>query len=298
MYTVGKLTKHYRALVMTALLILTAAAWAHADELIIHFLNVGQGDSILIQTPVGANILVDAGDTRAGTQVVVPYLRSLGIKSLDTVVITHPHQDHIGGLISVLEAFPVGQVLADGQIHTSRTYENLLILIDEKDIPFRLARAGDRLDIPGIDEAVVLNPQEPFLKGLNNNSVVLALTYGRIKVLLTGDIEAEAERRIAEGNFVTKANILKVAHHGSRTSSTPMFLEAVQPETAVISAGADNQYGHPHPEVLANLRSIGSQVFQTSLAGTIIMVSDGSSYRIVLAEESREVEEARAGGVE
>ncbi|NLY51467.1 MAG: MBL fold metallo-hydrolase [Firmicutes bacterium] len=282
MYQKRNWTRFYRILVLVAAVLLAAGTWAQGQELTIHFLDVGQGDSILIQTPAGANILVDAGDTRAGNQVVVPYLQRLGVKSLDMVVITHPHFDHIGGLIPVLEKFTVGRVLADGQIHTSRTYENLLILIDQKGIPFRLARAGDKLEIPGLDEVLVLNPQEPFLKGLNNNSVVLAVTYGETSVLLTGDIEAEAERRILEGNIPARANILKVAHHGSRTSSTPEFLEAVQPDTAVISAGADNNYGHPHPETLVNLKAVGSQVFQTSAAGTIIVVSDGSSCRIVI----------------
>ena len=269
-------------MVLAAAVLLVAGTWAQGHELLIHFLDVGQGDSILIQTPAGANILVDAGDTKAGKQVVTPYLKRLGIKSLDMVVITHPHFDHIGGLIPVLETFPVGQVLADGQIHTSRTYENLLILIDQKGIPFRLARAGNKLEIPGLDEFLVLSPQEPLLKGLNNNSVVLALTYGKTRVLLTGDIEAEAELRILEGDLPIEANILKVAHHGSRTSSTLAFLEAVGPEAAVISAGADNNYGHPHSETLANLKAAGSRVFQTSLVGTIIVVSDGCSYRVVI----------------
>ena len=282
MYRKRNWTRFCRLMVLAAAVLLVAGTWAQGHELLIHFLDVGQGDSILIQTPAGANILVDAGDTKAGNQVVTPYLKRLGIKSLDMVVITHPHFDHIGGLIPVLETFPVGQVLADGQIHTSRTYENLLILIDQKGIPFRLARAGNKLEIPGLDEFLVLSPQEPLLKGLNNNSVVLALTYGKTRVLLTGDIEAEAELRILEGDLPIEANILKVAHHGSRTSSTLAFLEAVGPEAAVISAGADNNYGHPHSETLANLKAAGSRVFQTSLVGTIIVVSDGCSYRVVI----------------
>ncbi|NMB12598.1 MAG: MBL fold metallo-hydrolase [Firmicutes bacterium] len=285
MFRKGRLLKLSKLVGLFLILLLTVGTLAQASELILHFLDAGQGDSILIQSPAGVNILVDAGDDQAGTQVVMPYLERLGLASLDMVVITHPHFDHIGGLIPVLKKYPVGQVLADGQIHTSKTYERLLTLIYEEEIPFKLARAGDELKIAGLDEVLVLNPQEPFLPGLNNNSVVLQLRHGDIVILLTGDIEIEAEKRILDKGQLSQAQILKVAHHGSRTSSTKGFVDKTQPEVAIISLGAGNVYEHPHQETLESLASIGSQVLRTDLLGTIIVVSDGASYQVLKEEE-------------
>lgn len=262
------------------MVLLVVGTGVQASELVLHFLDVGQGDSILIQTPEGANILVDAGDSAAGTRVVVPYLKKMGVKSLDLVVMTHPHFDHIGGLVPVLTEYPVREVLADGQVHTTAAYERLLGLILEKEIPFTLARSGDRLDIPGLDEAVVLNPQEPFLPGLNNNSVVLKLRYGSIVILLAGDIELDAEERILGNGHLSGAQILKVAHHGSRTSTTRAFLEEVRSEIAVISVGEDNIYGLPDEKILAKLGKAGAEALRTDLMGTIVVISDGYSYRM------------------
>ena len=283
-------------LLLVLVLMAGFGAGAQANELILHFLDVGQGDSILIQTPKGVDILVDAGDDRAGKQVVLPYLEKMGIESLDMVVMTHPHFDHIGGLIPVLDRYPVGQILADGQIHTTRTYEGLLTLIYEKGIPFYLARAGDKLTIPGLDEVMVLNPMEPFLPGLNNNSVVLKLRYGSIIILLTGDVEAEAEERILAEASLSKVQILKAAHHGSKTSSTKAFLTAVNPNLAIMSVGADNVYGLPDEEILNRFEEANIQVLRTDLLGTIIVVSDGSSFRIVEPGESLFTESQADGG--
>jgi competence protein ComEC len=279
MFCKGDLLKFSKLVGLFLVILLTVGTCAQARELVLHFIDVGQGDSILIQTSAGTNILVDAGDDKAGTEIVIPYLEKLGLTSVDMVVMTHPHFDHIGGLIPILKRFPVGQVLADGQIHTSKTYENLLGLIYDKDIHFKLARAGDELMIAGLDEALVLNPQEPFLPGLNNNSVVLKLRHGDIAILLTGDIEAVAEERIMTKGQLSRTQILKVAHHGSKSSSTMAFLEKVQPEVAMISVG-DNVYGHPHQEVLDRLAEVDARVLRADLLGTIIVVSDGSTYQI------------------
>lgn len=273
--------KKYLCYLLLMLGLVCTLGWTvQASNLVVHFIDVGQGDSILIQTSTGATVLVDAGDTKAGRDVVVPYLRKLGIRHLDMVVMTHPHFDHIGGLIPVIETYSVGQVLADGQIHTTRTYEDLLRLILEKEIPFRLARAGGELTISGLDEVLILNPTEPLLKGLNNNSVVLWIRYGQVALLFTGDIEAEAETRILAEGKLPKAEVLKVAHHGSSTSTTPAFLRAVSPKEAIISLGAGNTYSHPHAETLQSLDKAKIRVRRTDLEGTILVISDGVSYRI------------------
>lgn len=273
--------KKYLCYLLLMLGLVCTLGWTvQASNLVVHFIDVGQGDSILIQTSTGATVLVDAGDTKAGRDVVVPYLRKLGIRHLDMVVMTHPHFDHIGGLIPVIETYSVGQVLADGQIHTTRTYEDLLRLILEKEIPFRLARAGGELTISGLDEVLILNPTEPLLKGLNNNSVVLWIRYGQVALLFTGDIEAEAEARILAEGKLPKAEVLKVAHHGSSTSTTPAFLRAVSPKEAIISLGAGNTYSHPHARTLQSLDKAKIRVRRTDLEGTILVISDGVSYRI------------------
>lgn len=273
--------KKYLCYLLLMLGLVCTLGWTvQASNLVVHFIDVGQGDSILIQTSTGATVLVDAGDTKAGRDVVVPYLRKLGIRHLDMVVMTHPHFDHIGGLIPVIETYSVGQVLADGQIHTTRTYEDLLRLILEKEIPFRLVRAGGELTISGLDEVLILNPTEPLLKGLNNNSVVLWIRYGQVALLFTGDIEAEAEARILAEGKLPKAEVLKVAHHGSSTSTTPAFLRAVSPKEAIISLGAGNTYSHPHARTLQSLDKAKIRVRRTDLEGTILVISDGVSYRI------------------
>ncbi|NLK08689.1 MAG: MBL fold metallo-hydrolase [Firmicutes bacterium] len=275
------LRKQLVCLALVLVFISTVSLGAEAGELYVHFIDVGQGDSVLIQTPTGTNVLVDAGVTKSGRESVVPYLKKLGIKHLDLVVMTHPHFDHIGGLVPVIEAYSVGRILADGQIHTTKTYEELLQLILQKEIPFSLARTQGQLTVQGLDEVAILNPKEPMLKGLNNNSVVLWFRHGQVTFLLTGDIEKEAEARIVAEEELPRAKVLKVAHHGSNTSSIPQFIEAVAPEYAVIQVGAGNSYGHPNAETLQTLEKVGAEVGRTDLDGTVIVISDGTSYRVV-----------------
>ncbi|QHT47336.1 MBL fold metallo-hydrolase [Bacillus sp. SB49] len=220
----------------------------------VHFIYVGQGDSTLIQTPNGKNILIDAGKRGAGDDVVC-YLKDNGVKTLDFVVATHPDADHIGGLIDVLNEFPVKQVVDSGKAHTSQTYLDYLNLVDKKDIPFKVPKVGSYLNVDPLIDIQVLNNGEGYSDN-NNASVALKLTYGDMDYLLTGDAEAEAESNMVE-RFNVSSEIYKVGHHGSSSSSTPKFLNEVAPEFAVISAGIDNPYGHPDSEVINRLRGLG-----------------------------------------
>ena len=217
---------------------------AQQQQLAVHFIDVGQGDSILVQTPGGKVVLIDGGKRSAG-QVVVSYLKKAGITSIDAIVATHAHEDHIGGLIAVLNEFPVGKVYDSGKVHTTKTFEDYLTLIDQKNIEFIEARAGMTIPVENGIQFTVLHPAANDIgMVLNNASVVTRLQYGQVSFLFTGDAEAEAEQRMISRGL-TKTTVLKVGHHGSKTSTTQAFLDALSPSYAVIQVGTGNTYGHP-----------------------------------------------------
>jgi beta-lactamase superfamily II metal-dependent hydrolase len=196
------------------------------------------------------------------------------------VILTHPHDDHVGGLPYLLEKIKVDRVLDSGQPHPSRSYQHFLQLINDKRIPYQLARAGQVIDLGSGAFGYILHPSEPLITGtisdLNNNSVVMRLVYGKTSFLLMGDTAFEGEGRIMSLGYDLKSDVLKVGHHGSATSTSPKFLEAVRPEFAVISVGAKNKFGHPAPETLERLGNIGAKVFRTDLNGSVTFRSDGN----------------------
>ncbi|MBI4334385.1 MAG: MBL fold metallo-hydrolase [Chloroflexi bacterium] len=246
----------------------------------VHFIDVGQGDAILVRGPEGETVLIDGGEAEPG---VLSHLRREHVIKLDALVTTHPHSDHVGGLIAVLKEIPVKEVWVDGQVHTTRTYENLLDAIDRSGAVFKEARRGGEIKA-GKLTFKILHPTTPFLEGpdaLNNNSVVLHLTYGQISFLLTGDAETEAEKSILAYTGDLKATVLKLGHHGSRTSTSEAFLQAVRPELAVYMAGAGNPYGHPHRQTLTRLRRLNVKVYGTDNNGTVVISSaDGVNYSV------------------
>lgn len=259
------------------------------QELEVHFIDVGQGDSILIRTPEEKVILIDAGVRSAG-QVVVDYLAAAGITSIDIIVGTHPHADHIGGLIQVMEELPVGKVIDSGKVHNTLTYQDYLAVIEEKKIPFFEGRAGQEIELDSHVNIKILHPGSDLDSYcLNNASIVIKLLYGTVGFLFTGDAEKEAEKEILERDYdLSLVNILKVGHHGSRTSTSPSFLDALSPEAAVIFAGQDNPYGHPHSEVIDRLTDAAADVYRTDIHGTIVVTTCGYLYRIeTIHEESR-----------
>jgi len=269
---------------LLSVLIITAAASASGD-LLVHFIDVGQGDSELVQFN-GTNILIDGG-TRDMGPVVESYLREHGVSSLALVVATHPHEDHIGGLLAVLNDFPVGQVLDSGQAHTSQTYENFLTLIDQKDIPFAVAERGQTIDIdPRIKIEVLSPPATSFPDDLNQNSIVLKVTYNKVSFLLTGDAGFEAEDSIMAAGYDLKSTVLKVGHHGSSAASSSAFLSRVMPSVSIIEVGAGNDYGHPSQRTLNALQSIGSKIYRTDTNGNILVTTDGQSYDVTTEKQS------------
>lgn len=245
-------------------------------ELEVHFIDVGQGDSILIQT-TSKNILIDGGNRG---NIALNYLNNRGIETLDLVIGTHPHADHIGGLINVMEAIPVREVIDPGVVHTTKTFEDYLTLIDEKNIKFSEGRAGMTRDLGGGAAMQIIHPSSPSSSHLNNASIVARVTFGQISFLFTGDAEAEAESQILNRGYTLDSTILKVGHHGSRTSTTAAFLSAVGPDAGVIMCGTGNTYGHPHKETLHKLHSAGVNIYRTDIQGNIIITTDGKTYSV------------------
>ncbi len=263
----------------------------------VHFIDVGQGDSIFIESPNGKTMLVDGGVKGAGQQIV-SYLHELGVKKLDIVVATHPDADHIGGLIPVLNSIEVKQFYDSGKVHTSQTFEEMLTLIDTKNIPYDVPKTGDEIVFDEQINVKVLNADETASDN-NDASIVLKLTYGAVSFLLTGDAGVALEKEMLAQDV--KATVLKAGHHGSNTSSSQNFIQAVHPAVTVLSYGKDNKYGHPHDEVVERLQQIGSKIYATAEAGTVTVSTDGVNYDVSAKEWSGTVattSTARQGVVE
>ena len=245
-------------------------------KLQIHYIDVGQGDATLFITPDGHTALVDAGPGDHKEDLCT-YLHDVGVKRLDMVFFTHPHEDHIGGGTSVLEEFEVSRVYLSDFVSNTSTFERLLLTMDEKGISPIVLYPGDKLSFFGCSVSV-LGPVEPDDKNANNASLVLRFVYGSTSFLFSGDAEKEAENKVlAKYPFSLRSDVFQVGHHGSSTSNTEAFLKAISPSIAVISCELDNEYGHPHSEVVSALLSAGIKVYRTDLQGNILLLSDGKT---------------------
>jgi competence protein ComEC len=264
-------------LVIVAALVWVAAANAHDSRLHIFFLDVGQGDAILIETPSGQNILIDGGSADGGLAACLGDRFPFWGRNIDLVVSTHPHEDHIGGLVEVLKEYDVKQVLESSVEYDSPVYQEWQSIIEGKKIKSITAQTGQHIELgEGIGLDVLYDGEASMgdsTSALDCNSVVSRLVYGNISVLLTADIFAETERYLLDSRFALNSTVLKVAHHGSDSSSCTEFLSVVKPQVAVISVGADNNFGHPSPEVLGRLDTV--HLYRTDQQGTIEMITDG-----------------------
>lgn len=244
-------------------------------DLEVHFIDVGQGEAILIKKG-NESMLIDAGKN-VSVDLIVSYLKKQKVRKLEYVIGTHPHEDHIGGLDAVIDNFDIGKVIMPNAIATTKTFEDVLDSINKKGLSITKAKSGDIYDFNGAS-FIILAPNQDEYSNLNNYSVVVKLTYGANSFLFTGDAEAQSEEEILTKNKRSlKADVLKVGHHGSVTSTTQDFLDAVNPSVAVISLGAENTYGHPHKEIAERLESKKIKTYRTDLHGNIIAISDGES---------------------
>jgi competence protein ComEC len=277
-------------------LLLLSSCKAPTRSLQVTFLDVGQGDGIVIESPEGKVVVIDGGgipgtDEREGAdpgnRIVVPFLRARGISSVDLLVPTHPDDDHVQGLIAVTERLTVHSVLTCGQVVKQDgqegvgAYGRLTDQIKARHIPTFLAERGQTVPIDNQTTLEILHPKATqHLQGTrsddNNNGIALRLVYKDTRILLMADLESEAEAALLRSGVAIDAQVIKVGHHGSRFSTTPAFLTQVHPQYAILSCGRNNRFGHPHTEVIDRLRAQNVAIYRTDQQGAITLVSDGT----------------------
>ncbi|MDZ7718055.1 MAG: ComEC/Rec2 family competence protein [Balneolaceae bacterium] len=253
------------------------------DQLKVHFIDVGQGDATLLMGP-DFTVLVDAG--RHDRNDVVPYLKEQNVQQIDLLIGTHPHADHIGQFPQVLNNFLVKEVWLSGELHTSRTFERAIDAILATSAKYHEPRTNDNFMFGSL-KVEILHPSE-LTGDLNNGSIAFRAIFGDIIFMFTGDAEFDAELEIVKSSQNLKSHILQIGHHGSKTSSTSQFLRKVSPELAVYSAGLENGYGHPHPEIIDRMNSLNIKMYGTDINGTVVLTTDGKVYHIESQNEQEE----------
>ena len=248
------------------------------SELVVHFLDVGQGDATFIELPDGTCLLIDAGGADTADDLIAA-IQALGYTRIDYLVATHPHADHIGGMAAVIEAFEIGELWAGAATTTTATYERFLDAASAAGLTITLAQAGMTITVAGGCSVTVLGPDADVeTDDLNEASVVIRIDYGTTSFLFTGDASAE--------NLPTDAvSVLKVSHHGSNAGLTYELADALSPAIAVISYGLDNDYGHPKQRVLDILASVGAEVYGTGANGDVTVTSDGATLSVACEKE-------------
>ena len=253
-----------------------------ADSLSVHYIDVGQADCALLECG-GQYMIIDGGNVD-DSDLVVTYLQDQGVEQLHTVVCTHAHEDHVGGLAAVLAVYPTEQILSPTRTYSSACFDDFLYYADQQDIAITIPDPGDSFYL-GNAEVTVLGPVKSYADP-NNTSIVVKVEFGDTSFLFTGDMEKDAETDMLDYGMDVSADVLKVGHHGSSTSTGYRFLYEVDPEYAVISVGTDNTYGHPHRETIAILGDAGVPMLRTDELGTILAVTDGSEITFTWEKQS------------
>ncbi len=273
---------------LSLLNITTLQAEDHSDdnftgELQVHYIDVGQGDSILIKAidnDFRRKMLIDAGQKWKGRDEVVPYLEDLDIEIIHKAIATHPHADHIGGFIEVFANFSVKKVIDSGYEHDTLTYDNYITAIKENDIERIQGKAGMTKKLAEGLEFEIIHPTSTVTDDIHYENIVGQIEYKNMGFLFTGDLEVKGERSILARGHNIENQVLKVGHHGSSTSSSKEFLQAVNPEISVIQVGKDNRYGHPHQEIIEKLTEKNIDIYRTDYQGNIIVTTNGENYEI------------------
>ena len=258
----------------------SAAAQQDSGVLTVAFLDVGQGDSIYIEAPNGNQVLIDGGPNKTVLRELSEVM-DFNDRSIDVVIATHPDKDHIGGLVDVLSRYEVDMILRSGNVADTGVYRSLNTVVLERGVEELLARRGMRVNLGGGVHLDVLFPDRDVARvEANNASVITRLVYGETEFLFTGDASQGIENYLVTvEREQLRSDVLKIGHHGSKTSTSNFFLSAVLPSIGVVSAGEDNSYGHPHAEVLNTLAGAGIEVVGTHEGGSIVFESDGKTLR-------------------
>lgn len=256
-----------------------SARVSQVSQLEVSIIDVGQGDSVLIKTPGEKYVLVDAA-SRNGKDKLFNYLKSKNINKFDAVVGTHPHEDHIGNLDDVINEYKVDKVYLPKATSTTKTFENLMDAIKRKSLKITTAKAGVDFEIDGVKFSF-LAPNSESYDETNDYSGVIRVSYGSTSFLLMGDAEKKSEGEILSKGYDIKADVIKLGHHGSYSSSGANFIKKVNPKYAVVSCGKGNDYGHPHRETLELMKKLSIDVYRTDLMGTISFVSNGKEVNLV-----------------
>ena len=246
------------------------------DLLKVHYLDVGQGDSIFIELPNNETMLIDAAESYQ-SENIINYLKNLNYQKIDYVIGTHPHTDHIGGLKDIINTFGIGKIYMPKVVSTTKTYESLLMAIKDKNLKINTAKAGTSIIDTDALKINILAPNNETYTELNNYSVVTKITYGTTKFLFMGDAEKLSEKEIKEN---VSADVIKIGHHGSNTSSSIDFIKKVNAKYGIISVGLNNKYNLPKEETIKNWENSGTKIYLTSINGTIRAISDGTNIKI------------------
>lgn len=282
--------KRYLKVLTLAALSLSAVIYPNSSDaatkpkpkpMTVHFINVEQGDATYIKTPNGDDILIDAGNKGKGDEVVA-FLKKQKVDDIEVMIATHPDADHVGGLDEVLAAYKVEAVYAPKVSHTTQAYKDFLTAVKKEKLTIKTAKSDVEVVLNDKSiKAKFIGPVKEYGKSdLNNWSAVLHVNYNKNNFLFTGDAESQSEKDMIAKKYITKVDVLKVGHHGSKDSSTQAFLDLAKPTYSIISVGPKNAYKHPTAETLKRLTKLKSTIYRTDQKGTITAVSDGQKITI------------------